>query len=354
MSYSLDVRGRRVAVVGGGLRAAAEATALREAGADVTVVAETLADTLHDLVERGLVVLAQAVPADAFLTIHAETSPSLEQAPPPLEPGGTSRERSEWGSERVSTGSAKRVGSTGGSVTLVGAGPGDPGLLTIAGRDALLTADVVVTDRLVPLEALRLVPAESIVIDVAKIPRGRSTPQEEINRVLVEHALAGRTVVRLKGGDPFVFGRGGEELLACAKAGIPTRLVPGVSSAISAPGLAGIPVTHRGVTQGFTVISGHVPPGHPDSTLDYAALARSGTTLVVLMGVRTLAAITTALVEAGLAPHTPAAVIADAGLPSQRDVRGTVDAVAELAEASGIGAPAVAVIGAVADVDGLP
>lgn len=343
MSYTLDVRGRRVAVVGGGLRAAAEATALREAGADVTVVADTLADTLHDLVERGLVAHARTVPADAFLTIRAEASPNLEEASPPLDRV-----------ERASTRSAGGVGSTGGSVTLVGAGPGDPGLLTIAGRDALLTADVVVTDRLVPLEALRLVPAESLVIDVAKIPGGRSTPQEEINRILVEHALAGRTVVRLKGGDPFVFGRGGEELLACAKAGIPTRLVPGVSSSISAPGLAGIPVTHRGVTQGFTVISGHVPPGHPDSTLDYAALARSGTTLVVLMGVRTLAAITTALVEAGLAPHTPAAVIADAGLPSQRDVRGTVDAVAELAEASGIGAPAVAVIGAVADVDGLP
>ncbi|WP_327019530.1 uroporphyrinogen-III C-methyltransferase [Aeromicrobium sp. Root495] len=241
-----------------------------------------------------------------------------------------------------------------GTVTLVGAGPGDPGLMTVAGREALLAADVVVTDRLVPLEALRLAPAGSLVVDVAKIPRGPSTPQEEINRLLVEHALAGRTVVRLKGGDPFVFGRGGEELVACAKAGVPTRLVPGVSSAISAPGLAGIPVTHRGVTQGFTVVSGHVPPGHPESTLDYAALAASGTTLVVLMGVRTLSAITDALVAAGLPPHTPAAVVADAGLPSQRDVRGTVDAIAELAESAGIGAPAVAVIGAVADVDGLP
>lgn len=327
MSYSLDVRGRRVAVVGGGLRAAAEATALREAGADVTVVAVTLADTLHDLVERKLVAHAATVPADAFLTLQVDEVP---------------------------TGSTSEPGPTGGSVTLVGAGPGDPGLLTVAGRDALLSADVVVTDRLVPLEALRLVPAECLVIDVAKIPGGRSTPQEEINRILVEHALAGRTVVRLKGGDPFVFGRGGEELVACAKAGIPTRLVPGVSSAISAPGLAGIPVTHRGVTQGFTVISGHVPPGHPDSTLDYTALASSGTTLVVLMGVRTLAAITGALVSAGLHADTPAAVVADAGLPSQRDVRGTVDAIAELAESAGIGAPAVAVIGAVADVGGLP
>ncbi|RYJ05727.1 MAG: uroporphyrinogen-III C-methyltransferase [Actinomycetales bacterium] len=331
MSYTLDVRGRRVAVVGGDLRAATEATALREAGAQVTVVADVLADTLHDLVERGLLDHARTVPTDVFLTIRvqASTSPAGDSLP-------------------------ELVEGAVGSVTLVGAGPGDPGLLTIAGRDALVSADVVVTDRLVPLEALRLVPPESLVIDVAKIPGGRSTPQEEINRILVEHALAGRTVVRLKGGDPFVFGRGGEELLACAKAGVPTRLVPGVSSAISAPGLAGIPVTHRGVTQGFTVISGHVPPGHPESTLDYRALAASGTTLVVLMGVRTLAAITDALVAAGLPPHTPAAVVADAGLPSQRDVRGTVDAIAELAETAGIGAPAVAVIGAVADVDGLP
>lgn len=327
MTYAIEVDGRLVTVVGGGVRAAAEVAALLTAGAHVTVVADTLSDTLHDLVERGLVRHETAVPLDAHLTIRVDDASRL----PAQEP-----------SPAV------------GTVTLVGAGPGDPGLLTVAGQAALARADVVVTDRLVPLEALRTLRPETVVVDVAKIPGGRSTPQEDINQVLLEHALAGRDVVRLKGGDPFVFGRGGEEVIACAKAGVPTRVVPGVSSAISAPALAGIPVTHRGITQGFTVVSGHVPPGHEDSTLDYAALARSGTTLVVLMGVRTLGAITTALVDAGLPAETPAAVVADAGLPSQRTVRGTVDAIAELAETSGIGAPAVAVIGAVADVDGLP
>ena len=156
--------------------------------------------------------------------------------------------------------------------------------------------------------------------------------------------------MRFKGGDNFVFGRGSEELLACLHAGIETRVVPGVSSAIAAPALAGIPVTHRGLTQGFTVISGHVPPGHPESTLDYAALATSGTTIVVLMGVRTLSAICAALVDGGLDPETPAAVIADGTMPSQRVVRATLATIDEAA--ADLGAPAVAVIGDVADIPG--
>ncbi|MEH3033192.1 MAG: uroporphyrinogen-III C-methyltransferase [Aeromicrobium erythreum] len=247
-------------------------------------------------------------------------------------------------------GRAQRVGT----VTLVGAGPGDPGLLTIAGRDALLAADVVVTDRLVPQATLRDLRAGVEVVDVAKVPGGRSTPQETINALLVEHARAGRDVVRLKGGDSFVFGRGGEELVACAKAGVPTRVVPGVTSSVAGPALAGIPVTHRGLTQGFTVVSGHVPPDHPDCTVDYAALARTGTTIVVLMGVRTLGPITDALVAAGLPASTPAAIVADAGLPSQRAVRGSVATIAGLADETGIRPPAVTVIGEVADVEGLP
>ncbi len=154
--------------------------------------------------------------------------------------------------------------------------------------------------------------------------------------------------MRLKGGDPFVFGRGGEELDACHAAGVPTRVLPGVTSAIAAPGLAGIPVTHRGVTQGFSVVSGHVPPGHPDSTVDWSALARAGTTIVVLMGVRTLPAIAAALVAGGLDADTPAAVVADAGRSSQQVVRGTVSTIDALARDADIGAPAVVVIGAVA------
>ena len=154
--------------------------------------------------------------------------------------------------------------------------------------------------------------------------------------------------MRFKGGDGYLFGRGGEEWQACAAAGIPVRVVPGVSSAIAAPALAGIPLTHRQLTQGFTVVSGHLPPGDPGSTLDWGSLARAGTTLVVLMGVATLPAITAELVAQGMAADTPAATVADAGLPSQRDVRGRVDDIGALTLAAGIRPPAITVIGAVA------
>ena len=148
-------------------------------------------------------------------------------------------------------------------MVLVGGGPGDPGLLTLRGRAALAEADVVVADRLAPLALLDELPAEVTVVDAAKVPGGRSMPQEEIDRLLVEHARAGRVVVRLKGGDPFVFGRGMEEVEACVAAGVAVEVVPGVTSAIAVPGAAGIPVTHRGVVQAFTVVSGHVAAGRP-------------------------------------------------------------------------------------------
>ena len=244
-----------------------------------------------------------------------------------------------------------RVGERMGSVTLVGGGPGDPGLVTVAGRDAIAAADVILTDRLVPQAALAWARPDAEIIDVAKVPGGRSTDQDEINRMLIEHAKAGSDVVRFKGGDSFVFGRGGEELLACADAGIEARVIPGVSSATAVPALAGIPVTQRGLTQAFTVVSGHVPPGHPDSTVDWSALAQAGTTLVVMMGVRTLGAITDALVATGLDPATPAAVIADGGLPSQRVVRSDVAGIAQAAADAGIAPPAVTVIGDVAALD---
>ncbi|WP_414988557.1 uroporphyrinogen-III C-methyltransferase [Aeromicrobium sp.] len=235
-----------------------------------------------------------------------------------------------------------------GLVTLVGGGPSDPALLTLAGQAALAEADVVLADRLGPVAALADLPEHVEVVDVSKIPYGRSTAQEEIHRLLIEHARAGRRVVRLKGGDSFVFGRGGEEVEACQAAGVATRVIPGVTSAVSAPELAGIPVTHRGVSQGFTVVSGHVPPGHPTSTVDWSALARSGVTVVVLMGMRNLSRIAEALVDGGLDPATPAAVVADAARPSQRVVRATVAAIAEQAQEAGVGAPAVTVVGAVA------
>ncbi|MGI8456812.1 MAG: uroporphyrinogen-III C-methyltransferase [Propionibacteriaceae bacterium] len=236
---------------------------------------------------------------------------------------------------------------------LVGGGPGDVGLLTVAGRAAVQTADVIVHDRLAPVAVLHEAPAHAEIIDVGKIPRGRFTPQESINALLVEHAQRGRTVVRLKGGDSFVFGRGGEELQAFAQAGVPVQVLPGVSSALAAPALAGIPLTHRALTQGFTVVSGHLAPGEPGGTVNWAALARTNTTIVILMGVATLAAITAELISQELAPDTPAATIADAGLPSQRVVRGTVADIAEVTAAAGLRAPAVSVIGAVAGFDPL-
>lgn len=233
-----------------------------------------------------------------------------------------------------------------GSVTLVGGGPGDPGLITVAGRAALEQADVVLVDHLAPIEALAWARPDADVVDVAKLPRAGFTPQERINDLLIAHARAGRRVVRLKGGDNFVFGRGMEEVLACAQAGVPTRIVPGVSSAVAVPALAGIPLTHRGVVHGFSVISGHVPPSDPSCGLDYGALASAGTTLVVLMGVANLGAIADELVARGLAPATPAAVIARGGHPDQQVRTAPVNRIGEVA--TGIAPPAVTVIGEVA------
>ncbi len=238
-----------------------------------------------------------------------------------------------------------------GAVTLVGGGPGDPGLMTLAGLAALRQAEVVLYDHLAPVALLAEVDPGALVIDVGKLPRGQFTPQQEINRLLVEHASAGRRVVRLKGGDPFVFGRGGEEVLACRAAGVAVQVIPGVSSAIAAPGLAGVPLTHRGVSQGFTVVSAHVGPDDPRSTLDWDALARAGTTLVVLMGVATLPLVCEGLVRRGMAPDTPAVVVESAGLPGARVVRSTVADLPAAADRAGIGSPATAVIGAVAGLD---
>lgn len=232
-----------------------------------------------------------------------------------------------------------------GRVLLVGGGPGDPGLLTVAGRDALAAADVVVTDRLAPLAAIDEHAPQAEVVHVGKIPRGAFTPQERINELLLEHARAGRTVVRLKGGDGYLFGRGGEEWQACTAAGIPIEVVPGVSSAFAVPALAGIPVTHRGLSQGVAVVSGHVAPEDPRSEVDWDALATSGLTIVVLMGVATLGSIAEALVAAGLPADTPAACIADGASPKQRSVRAPLSQIASAADEGGFAPPAITVIG---------
>lgn len=233
-----------------------------------------------------------------------------------------------------------------GAVVLVGGGPGDAGLMTVAGRAAVEQADVLLVDHLAPVGALEWARPDAEVVDVAKLPRGAFTSQERINTLLVEHARAGRRVVRLKGGDGFVFGRGMEEFQACVEAGVEVRVVPGVSASVAVPALAGIPVTHRGLVQGFSVISGHVPPNHPASTLDYAALAASGTTLVVLMGVANLPAITAELLVHGMDPQTPAAVVARGGHPDQEVLSAPLCDLAR--RSAGTLPPAITVIGDVA------
>jgi uroporphyrin-III C-methyltransferase/precorrin-2 dehydrogenase/sirohydrochlorin ferrochelatase len=245
---------------------------------------------------------------------------------------------------------ADRASRTGGpvgrgSVVLVGGGPGDPGLITVRGQQAVAQADVVLADHLAPQGLLASLPPDVEVIDASKLPRGRSMAQEQINALLVQHALEGKRVVRLKGGDPFVFGRGMEELQACVAAGVPVEVVPGVTSAIGVPALAGIPVTHRGLTHEFVVVSGHVPPGHPQSLVDWPALGRLRGTLVVLMGVDTAPAIAATLVEHGRAPGTPVAVVADGSTPTQRVVRTTLAGLAATMAAEGIRPPAVWVVG---------
>jgi len=248
---------------------------------------------------------------------------------------------------RLRTQRRARVAGSG-MVTLVGGGPGDPELLTLKGFQALADADVVVVDRLAPLAVLDGLREGVEIIDVSKIPRGRFTPQEEINDVMISRAREGRVVVRLKGGDSFVFGRGMEEVIACKEAGVPVEVIPGVSSATAAPELAGIPLTHRGISQGFTVVSGHAAPDDPRSTLDWEALARGGTTLVVLMGVETLRSIVGALVDAGREGDTPLACVMDGGLPSQKVVLSTLAAVVDSGPPPELRSPAVIIIGAVA------
>jgi len=232
-------------------------------------------------------------------------------------------------------------------VTLVGGGPGDPELITVAGRKALMEADVVVADRLAPRELLAELPADVELIDVAKLPRGRSAAQEEINRVIVEQALAGKRVARFKGGDNFVFGRGYEEIIACREAGVPVRVIPGLTSPVSVPGLVGIPVTHRGVTHEFTVISGHLPPGHPESLTEWSGVARMRGTLVLMMAVENAPAIAAELLAGGRDARTPVAVVCDGSMPTERTVLATLGTLAEVLVAEAVRPPAIIVVGEV-------
>ena len=211
-------------------------------------------------------------------------------------------------------------------------------------------ADVILADHLGPSAELGsfLNLAGKEVVDVAKLPYAKQVAQERINEMLVAYGRAGKNVVRLKGGDPYVFGRGFEELQACAAAGLECSVVPGVTSAVSVPAAAGVPVTQRGVTHAFTVVSGHLPPGHEKSLVDWGALAGVGGTIVVVMGVRNVRAITAALVEAGLSGDTPAAVVQEGETDAQRVYFATVASLADVMEAEGVSAPAVYVFGEVA------
>jgi uroporphyrin-III C-methyltransferase / precorrin-2 dehydrogenase / sirohydrochlorin ferrochelatase len=399
LPLGLRLQGRRVVVVGGGPVALRRIGALLAAHAKVTLVSPTAVAALEDLAARAQIEwhqrtyepgdladtwLALACTADAAVnadvlaaadearifclraddaslasawmpatgrsgratvSVHADRDPQTAAA---LRDAAVAAVEAALREDpRRQTHHRAQVAGSGG-VILVGGGPGDPELLTLKGFQALADADVVVVDRLAPLAVLDGLREGVEIIDVSKIPRGRFTPQEEINDVLIGRAREGRVVVRLKGGDSFVFGRGMEEVVACKEAGVPVEVIPGVSSATAAPELAGIPLTHRGISQGFTVVTGHAAPDDPRSTLDWEALARGGTTLVVLMGVETLRSIVAALVGAGRDLDTPLACVMDAGLPSQQVVLTTLAVVATAGPPPELRSPAVIVIGAVA------
>ena len=235
-----------------------------------------------------------------------------------------------------------------GKVYLVGAGPGDPGLLTVKGAQALAGAQVVVYDRLLDPALLALAPVSAERVFVGKERGRQALTQAEINQLLASEGSAGKTVVRLKGGDPFVFGRGGEEALALAEAGVPFEVVPGVTSAVAAAAYAGIPVTHRGVSTAVTIVTGSEDPSKGETTTDWAALAKTGGTLVTLMGWAALPGIASTLQTHGMPADTPAALVQWGTWSRQRTVTGTLADIADRGKAAGVGAPVIAIIGEVA------
>jgi uroporphyrin-III C-methyltransferase / precorrin-2 dehydrogenase / sirohydrochlorin ferrochelatase len=391
---ALDLAGRRVVVVGGGAVALRRTRALLDAGALVTVIAPRLRPEFAAL-EPGVTVaerpyrdgdlaavgawLAHAATddpaANAAVAAEAErervwcvraddASASAARTPAVTRHGeitvavtaGGDPRRSQAVRAAIATALAdgrlplprrdrRRDGV--GSVALVGGGPGDAGLITVLGRRLLAEADVVVVDKLAPRSLLAELDPAVEIVDAGKAPHAHNLTQAEINNLIVDRALAGQRVVRLKGGDPFVFGRGGEEALACVRAGVPFRVVPGVTSAVAVPAYAGIPVTHRGVTQDFAVVSAHLDPSHPGATVDWEALARGPGTLVLLMGVAHLEEISAELIKRGRDAATPVAVIRDGTMPSQDVLTSTLGQVAADADRAGVRPPAVVVIGEV-------
>ncbi|WP_299931609.1 uroporphyrinogen-III C-methyltransferase [uncultured Nocardioides sp.] len=385
----LVLTGRKVVVIGGGHVAQRRVSGLLGAGADVTVVSLEVTPALEGLAGELTLVLREFTESDldgAWYVVAATDDPAVNarvvaaadarhtfcvRADDAL--GGTAwtpavghhgsvsvgvlgnREPRKSAALRDDIVTALRDGHLTASdahdrspgVVLVGGGPGEPELVTVAARHALATADVVVADRLAPRELLDELGPDVELIDVAKLPRGRSASQQTINEVIVDRARAGKRVVRFKGGDNFVFGRGFEELLACAAADVPVTVVPGLSSAIAVPARVGIPVTHRGIAHEFTVISGHLPPGHPESLVVWDAVAGLRGTLVLLMAVDNAPAIADALLDGGRDAATPVAVIVDGTMPTERTVLSTLGALADDLVAHRVAPPAIIVVGEV-------
>jgi uroporphyrin-III C-methyltransferase/precorrin-2 dehydrogenase/sirohydrochlorin ferrochelatase len=381
----LDLTDRRVVVVGGGAVAARRAANLLDAGALVTVVAPDIDESIDSgavaVERRGFVptdldecwlafactddaatndAVAAAAEVRGIWCVRADDAGSsrawrpavaqVEQVTVAVSADGDPSQAAALRNAieaglRSGDLTARRGRRTGGRVILVGGGPGDPDLLTLRGFRLLLAADVVVTDRLAPTGLLELLPAGVEVIDVGKSRGGEAAEQLAINELIVDRARRGDVVVRLKGGDPFVLGRGTEEIDACVAAGIPVDVVPGLTSAVAAATLAGVPLTERGTTQHFTVASGHVPPGDPRSSVDWALLAATDATLVLLMAVANLGPISAALIAGGRKATTPVAIVENASLPHQRVVTTTLGELAAVAEAHQIVAPAVVIVG---------
>jgi len=379
----LKLSGRAVVVVGGGAVAARRASGLVGAGALVTVVAPEAGPDLRALLATGSVTwrerayrsgdLADAwlvhtatgvAQVDALVAADAEAAriwcvnatdqaASAAWVPAVARRGDVTVTVSAGGDPRramalrdavvgsLDAGSLplrhhRRPSGTG-TVHLVGGGPGDPGLITVLGRRLLAEADVVIADRLGPRSLLGELDPEVLVIDVGKLPGHHPVPQDEINVLLVEHALAGRRVVRLKGGDPYVLGRGGEEAAYCRSRGVEVEVVPGVTSAISVPAAAGIPVTHRGVAAGFTVVTGHEQLRELPGARDH--------TVILLMGISALAGSADVLATGSRGEDCPVAIIEDGFGPGQRVTIGTLATIAALAESRRVASPAVIVVG---------
>ena len=393
--YLLGLRlgGRRVVVVGGGGVASRRVPSLLDAGAEILLVSPKVTASLEDVAAAGRirweargyrpgdcagawlvcactddpgvnVAVAAAAEAQRTWCVRADDAGASAAWTPASGRAGDVQVGVLSGDPRHSaairdavvaglrSGQLSRRHGRGrqGGVAIIGGGPGDPGLITVRGRQLLAEADVVLTDRLAPRSLLDELRDDVAIIDAGKIPYGRAMAQEHINAALISHAQAGRFVARLKGGDPFVFGRGAEEVLACLRAGVPVTVVPGVTSAVGVPASAWIPVTHRGVAQEFHVVSVHVPPGDERSTVNWGLLGGSSGTLVLLMAVERIGAVAYELMRYGRSPDTPVSVIADGTLPTQRTINSTLEQVESLVAEEGVRPPAIVVVGDVVTV----